>query len=55
MKEGELEKKEDKKIPAWQLFYDDIFLLFVFGLAIPVIFYLIWGLIELANVRPLQP
>jgi hypothetical protein len=51
MKEEEKEKeKENEKISGWQLFYDDIFLLFMLGLAIPLVTFIIWGLMDIAGV-----
>ena len=51
VKEGEKAEKEGKeKIPAWQLFYDDIFLIFMLGMAIPLLSYIIWGLMDIAKV-----
>lgn len=40
---------EEKKISGWQLFYDDISMLFFFGIVIPTVFYIIWGVMEYAN------
>jgi hypothetical protein len=45
-----MEEKEKERIPAWQLFYDDIFLIFMLGMAIPLVFYIIWGLMDIASV-----
>ena len=49
----EFKDKEDEKepIPAWQLFYDNIFLLFFFGVAIPTLVFTVWGLMEIAQVH----
>ncbi len=46
----EEKRGEKEKIPRWQLFYDDIFLIFMLGIAIPLLFYVIWGLMDIANV-----
>lgn len=48
------EKKEDEKVPFWQVIYDDVFLLFLLSIVIMAISYTIWGLMEIANV-PLHP
>lgn len=48
------EKKEDEKVPFWQIIYDDVFLLFLLSIVIMAISYTIWGLMEIANV-PLHP
>jgi hypothetical protein len=42
--------KKDEKIPLAQAFFDNIFLLLVLGLAVPTIFYIIWGLFEIASI-----
>lgn len=42
-------KKEDERISAWQVFYDDLSLLFLLGLVIPAVIYIIWGVMEFAN------
>ncbi len=41
--------KEEERISNWQIFFDDISMLFFLGVAIPTIFYVIWGVMELAN------
>lgn len=40
---------KEEKISAWQIFYDDLSLLFLFGIVIPTVFYLVWGIMEYAN------
>lgn len=46
------ERREEgqEKIPAWQAFFDNIFLLLFLGVAIPFIFYTLWGVMELASI-----
>jgi hypothetical protein len=39
-----------EKTPLAQAFFDNIFLLLVLGIAVPVIFYTIWGLFEIASI-----
>ncbi len=39
-----------EKIPLAQAFFDNIFLLLVLGLAVPFVFYTIWGLLEIASI-----
>ena len=39
-----------ERIPLAQAFFDNIFLLLVLGLAVPVDFYTIWGLFEIASI-----
>lgn len=48
-REREKEKNEEK-VPLAQVFFDNIFLLLVLGLAVPVVFYTIWGLFEIATI-----
>jgi hypothetical protein len=42
--------KDEEKVPLAQVFFDNIFLLLVLGLAVPVVFYTIWGLFEIATI-----
>jgi hypothetical protein len=42
------------RVPLAQVFFDNIFLLLVLGLAVPIVFYTIWGLLEIASI-PLAP
>jgi hypothetical protein len=47
------DKEQDRpleKTPLAQAFFDNIFLLLVLGIAVPVIFYTIWGLFEIASL-----
>jgi hypothetical protein len=48
-REREKEKNEEN-VPLAQVFFDNIFLLLVLGLAVPVVFYTIWGLFEIATI-----
>jgi hypothetical protein len=48
---SDTDKGKDEKVPLAQSFFDNIFLLLVLGLAVPVIFYTIWGLFEIASIR----
>lgn len=41
--------EEKDKISAWQLLFDDISLLFLLGMVIPTVLYLLWGVMEYAN------
>jgi len=47
-------EETERRVNYWQIFYDDIFLLFFLGAAIYLISYTIWGLIELSSA-PLSP
>ncbi len=42
--------RPDRRVPWQQLLMDDIFLLFMFGMAIPTFVYLVWTLMSLAEV-----
>ncbi len=42
-------KKEEERISGWQIFYDDLSLLFLLGMVIPAVLYLLWGVMEYAN------
>ena len=46
----------DKQTSFWQVFYDDLFVLFVISAAILFAVYTVWGLIELgsAGISPLM-
>ncbi|MEK6680961.1 MAG: hypothetical protein AABY79_03250 [Nitrospirota bacterium] len=44
-----MKKEEGERISRWQIFYDDLSLLFLLGMVIPAVFYIIWGVMELAN------
>ncbi|MEW6655944.1 MAG: hypothetical protein AB1353_03585 [Aquificota bacterium] len=45
--------EEKKKTPFLQLILDDFMLLLFLGVTIYAVFYLIWGLIELAWLSPI--
>ena len=47
---SERNEKAPEKVPLAQAFFDNIFLLLVLGLAVPVVFYTIWGLLEIASI-----
>jgi hypothetical protein len=44
------EQKDLEPIPAMQRFLDNPFILLVLGIAIPSIFYIIWGIIEITQI-----
>jgi hypothetical protein len=46
---------EGSPVPWQQVLFDDIFLLLVIGLVVPTLFYIVWGLMELANVPVFVP
>jgi len=41
--------------PWQQAVLDDVFLLTMFGLVVPTLFYIVWGLIELASLPLFKP
>jgi hypothetical protein len=43
-------KESQEKVPLAQAFFDNIFLLLVLGIVVPVVFYTIWGLLEIASI-----
>lgn len=43
-------EEQEGRPPLMQRVFDDPFLLLVIGLAVPVVFYTIWGLLEIASI-----
>jgi hypothetical protein len=41
---------QETRPPLMQAVFDNIFLLLVIGLVVPVVFYTIWGLLEIASI-----
>ncbi len=39
-----------EKIPFWQQVLDNPFLLLFLGITIPAVFYIVWGVMEIANL-----
>jgi hypothetical protein len=39
-----------EEIPGMQRFLDNPFILLVLGIAIPAVFYIIWGIIEITQI-----
>ncbi len=44
------EQEELEQIPAMQRLLDNPFVLLVLGIAIPSIFYIVWGIIEITQI-----
>ncbi len=45
------DREEPKeKIPLAQVIMDNIFFLLILGIVVPVVFYTIWGLLEIASI-----
>ncbi len=43
-----------EKIPAFQLMLDNPFLLLFLGIAMPTVFYIVWGVMEMVAI-PISP
>jgi hypothetical protein len=43
-------EEQEPRPPLMQAVFDNVFLLLVLGLAVPVIFYTVWGLLEIASI-----
>jgi len=51
MAEQETKSKDEyKPIPIMQRILDDPFLLLVFGLVVPTVFYILWGVMEVVTI-----
>ncbi len=46
--------EQNEKIPVWQIIFDDIFLLFLLGVGVPLVIYTLWGIMDLTNVPVLK-
>ncbi|OGL08851.1 MAG: hypothetical protein A3I14_06625 [Candidatus Rokubacteria bacterium RIFCSPLOWO2_02_FULL_73_56] len=45
------DKRDDEsRPPLMQVVFDNIFLLLLIGIVVPVVFYTIWGLLEIASI-----
>ncbi|MGK7345643.1 MAG: hypothetical protein ACNS63_07525 [Candidatus Nitrospinota bacterium M3_3B_026] len=44
------EAREEEPVSFWQVFFDDVYLLFFLGAAIFLLLYTVWGLVELGSV-----
>jgi len=40
----------DEKIPFWQRVMENPFLLLFLGVTMPTVFYIMWGIMEIANL-----
>ncbi len=50
--------QSEERVPIWQAFFDDFYLLFLLGVVVPFIFYTIWGLIDVGSIplaKPIAP
>ena len=48
------ERKAVERVPAMQRLLDNPFLLLFLGITMPTVFYLIWGILEVAQI-PIAP
>lgn len=48
------DQNDDERIPGMQSLLDNPFLLLFLGVAMPTIFYLVWGIMEIVNL-PVAP
>jgi hypothetical protein len=48
------EEQEEERIPGMQSLLDSPFLLLFIGVAMPAVFYIIWGVMEIVNL-PIAP
>lgn len=46
-------ERDDRPIPGWQIFYDNIWLLCILGVVIPTVIFSVWGSIEVIQVPQL--
>lgn len=51
---GQAEPLSRTQIPFWQRVCDNHFLLLFIGVVVPTVFYLIWGIMEIAQI-PVAP
>ncbi len=47
---GSANSAEEERIPAMQSLLDNPFLLLFIGVAVPAVFYTIWGVMEIAQI-----
>ena len=48
------EQEQDEKIPAMQQILDNPFLLLFLGVALPTVFYIVWGVMGILSI-PISP
>ncbi|MBI4786491.1 MAG: multicopper oxidase domain-containing protein [Chloroflexi bacterium] len=48
-------QEHQERIPIWQVLFDDFFLLFLLGVAVPFVFYTVWGLIDIGSIPTAKP
>ncbi|HJW56113.1 MAG TPA: hypothetical protein VJ577_12630 [Burkholderiaceae bacterium] len=45
-----IESEEEERIPAMQQLLDNPFLLLFIGVAMPTVFYIVWGVMEIVTI-----
>jgi len=50
----EEQTKEEERVPAMQRLLDNPFLLLFLGIAVPTVFYTLWGIMEIISI-PIAP
>ena len=50
MNENNVQESSQEQIPLMQRVLDNPFLLLVLGIAVPAVFYIIWGIIEITQI-----
>ncbi|MCP5444086.1 MAG: hypothetical protein H6968_13735 [Chromatiaceae bacterium] len=48
------DKEQEERIPAMQSLIDNPFLLLFIGVAMPTVFYIVWGIMEIVTI-PVAP
>lgn len=48
------DEKQEEQIPAMQSLLDNPFLLLFIGVAMPTVFYIVWGIMEIVTI-PVAP
>lgn len=48
------DQEQPRRLPWQQVLLDDVFLLLMLGVGVPVLLYIVWGLMELANLPVIQ-
>ena len=52
--QGNKPREEEERIPAMQSLLENPFLLLFIGVAMPTVFYIVWGIMEIASLPVAQ-
>jgi hypothetical protein len=52
--QSDVPEKTEERVPVFQQILDNPFLLLFLGITIPTVFYILWGVMEIATV-PISP